>query len=195
MAAEAATTVAPASFARLDKLLPKATRVMEELRLHGETIAVAETTAGGLVSTALLATGSNVGHFLGAGVRLPVGISTEADAAAKTAANKLATNWGVEYDGEMTSSGTMEHALELAHAAKLNLGSDWGVGESGVPGPAHHRSGLPPGMGFVAVVGPTQEMSGVLKLNTNSLERLENMCRFAKAAVDLVAVLQKKRAH
>ena len=175
------------------KLLPKATLVMEDLRSRGETVAVAETTSGGLISATLLGTGSDVSHFLGGGVRLPVGLSSDADADAKTAANALLTTWGVMYDGEATSSGTMEHALELAHAAKLNLRSDWGIGESGVPGPAHHRTGLPPGMGFVAVVGPTQELSGVLKLSPNNLGRLENMSRFAKAAVDLFAVLQKKR--
>ena len=48
--------------------------------------------------------------------------------------------------------GTPVHALELAHAAKLNLDTAWGVGESCVPGPKPHR-GCDAGSGFVAVAG------------------------------------------
>ena len=47
------------------------------------------------------------------------------------------------------------HALELAHAAKFNLGTTWGIGDSCVPGPdPHRRTGQLAGSGYVAVAGP-----------------------------------------
>ena len=48
-------------------------------------------------------------------------------------------------------------------------------------------------MGFVAVVGPTVETTGVLKLNPSDQQRSVNMARFAEAALDLMAVLQKRQ--
>ena len=61
---------------------------------------------------------------------------------------------GIEQTESWTESGTPVPALELAHAAKFNLGTVWGIGESSIPGPeAHPRTGLLPGMGFVAVAG------------------------------------------
>ena len=89
------------------------------------------------------------------------------------------------------------HALELAHAAKLNLGTAWGVGESCVPGPEpHHRTGGLSGSGYVAVAGPKPEATGVLRLEPSDLSRSANMMRIAQAALDLMAHLQEKQlAH
>ena len=121
-------------------------------------------------------------------MRLAYGISKEADEqgikqAREFVKGKVAQGWPAEFEGsrlarretvrwglvyaegvEHTESATSVHALELAHAAKFNLGTTWGIGESSVPGPdPHHRTGLLPGMGFVAVAGPTEELTGVLK--------------------------------
>ena len=84
--------------------------------------------------------------------------------------------------------------MELAHAAKLNLGSEWGIGESGVPGPHDHRSGVLAGTGFVAVVGPDEQRTGVLQvapLSGPQPRRSANMLRFACAALDLMPHLQQ----
>ena len=136
---------------------------------------------------------------------------------------------------EHSESGSAAHALELAHAAKLNLESTraahgalphrapstrctadlvhrvwhrcptpslaalaaqettWGIGESSVVGPEpHRRTGLLPGMGFVAVAGPSAETTGVLKIDPCDARRSENMLRFAQAAVELMVHLQTK---
>ena len=189
----------------------QAASVMSELARNEETVGVAETTSGGLVSAALWSSPIGSLAFKGAGVRLAYGINREADreavakardflaqgstmAAAKSPRLK-AIGMGLVYeDGvEHSESGTPAHALELAHAAKFNLGTTWGVGESSVPGPnSHRRTGLLAGMGFVAVAGPTVETTGVLKVGPTDNTRSENMCRFAQAALDLMAHLQSK---
>ena len=64
--------------------------------------------------------------------------------------------WGLVYEEGVTPSkvGTPVHALELAHAAKFNLDTTRGVGDSCVPGPdPHRRTGQPAGSGYVAVAG------------------------------------------
>lgn len=189
------------STAEWSKLETSAGAIVTALSAKSQTVGVAETTSGGLISAALWSSPAARGTYAGGGVRLAQGISRTADADGVKKARDFAVDtlqaaqWGLVYeDGvERSESGTAVHALELAHAAKLNLGTDWGVGESSVPGPeAHHRSGIPPGMGFVAVAGPTAETTGVLKLDPTDKTRSENMARFATAALDLLAHLQAK---
>lgn len=185
---------------------------MSELARHNETVGVAETTSGGLVSAAFWSSPIGSRAFKGAGVRLAYGINREADiegvakardflAQGNTMANAAsprlrAIGMGLVYeDGiEHSETGTAAHALELAHAAKYNLNTTWGVGESSVPGPHdHRRTGLPAGMGFVAVAGPTAETTGVLKVGPKDGTRSQNMCSFAQGALDLMAHLQSQR--
>merc|ERR1712048_457352 len=172
----------------------RAEKITKSLHRHSETFGVAETTSGGLISVALFSAGAGHNVFRGAGIRLPRGISESADQVAKEASQKQMLAWGIEYDNDADRplSATMIHALELAHAAKFNLGTDWGIGESGVPGPdAHPRSGLPAGIGFVAVVGPSKEETAVLKVDpVGETSRFENMFRFAIAALDLMSQVQ-----
>ena len=52
----------------MDSLLPGARAVAERLRARGETVAVAESSAGGLVSAALLALPGASAYFRGGGV-------------------------------------------------------------------------------------------------------------------------------
>ena len=88
--------------------------------------------------------------------------------------------------------GSAVHALELAHAAKINLRTHWGIGESGLAH-QHHRSGDPAGLCFVAVAGPTQETTGVLRLAPKTGNSSDHMVRFTEAAVDLMRHLQEQR--
>ena len=102
------------------------------------------------------------------------------------ATHMASSRWGLVYeDGE--------YALEIAHAVKLNHGTTWGLGESGVLGPdVHRRTGVPPGMGFETVAGPKPDTTGVMKLNPSS-ERThsENKAHSAKAALDLITPTRK----
>lgn len=208
----------PFSSSEWSHLEAKAQLITKRLIQSGETVSVAEVTSGGLVSAALWT--SPVAHrcFKGAGVRLAYGINRDADQqgvekARDFAKQKMASGWsdgfeetriaqrerarwGLVYEvGEAHSEpGTLVHALELAHAAKLNLGTAWGIGESCVPGPEpHHRTGAPAGSGSVAVAGPTPETTGVLRLQPSSASRSANMLRVARASLDLMEQLQKTR--
>lgn len=178
-----------------EKMSTQAEKITQSLRRHRETVGVAETTSGGLISAALFSTAAGHGVFRGAGVRLPRGLSESAGEAAKEVSERQMLAWGIEYsnDADRPQSATMIHALELAHAAKINLGTDWGVGESGVPGPdPHPRSGFPAGIGFVAVVGPSEQETAVLKVDAvGETSRLENMNRFALAALHLMRKVQR----
>ena len=186
-------------------LEPKATEIMAALHARGERVAVAETSSGGLISASLLssplASGDEEGHrpFAGAGVRLPRGMSSTADVESKTKALEWGVNYDFAEDEKQSHAGSAIHALELAHAAKINLQTEWGIGESSVAGPDHSKKyGLPPGMGFVAVVGPDEERTGVLKIQPTGTDdalmsaRMTNMARFAKGALDLMGALLKK---
>ena len=104
------------------------------------------------------------------------------------------TNAPHHTEATQTAAASLRTESELAHAAKLNLDTTWGVGESGIPGPdAHRRTGLPAGMGFVAIAGPTAETTGVLKISASNATRGENMARFAQGALDLFGHLQTKQ--
>ena len=186
------------------------------LDASGQTVSVAEWTSGGLIAASLWT--SPIAHivFRGAGVRLAYGINRDADRAGVERSRDFAKDksglgdafehskvgqresarWGLVYEeGEAHSEpGTPVHALELAHAAKLNLDTAWGVGESCVPGPKPHR-GCDAGSGFVAVAGPTRETTGVLKLGASDASRGANMVRFASAALDLMSHLQSKQVR
>ena len=189
----------------------RASFIMNELVRREETVGVAETTSGGLVSAALWSSAVGPRAFKGGGIRLAYGINKEADAqgvaearaflntgnamANAKSARLRAVGMGLVYENgvEHSETGTAAHALELAHAAKFNLTTTWGVGESSVPGPSdHRRTGMPAGMGFVAIAGPTAETTGVLKVDCKHASRSENMCRFAQAALDLMFHLQSK---
>mmetsp|Transcript_20538 Transcript_20538/g.23700 ORF Transcript_20538/g.23700 Transcript_20538/m.23700 type:complete len:209 (-) Transcript_20538:2959-3585(-) len=173
----------------------KADTIMKKLSSRGETVGTAETSSGGLISASLFSSPVGSQCFKGGGIRLAYGINRDADERGKSEARNVASKWGILYENgvQQSDTGSMEHALEIAHAAKFNLHTTWGIGESGIPGPdVHRRSGLPPGMGFVAVAGPTEETTGVVKLNPSGRSRSENMMYFTKAALDLFLHLQSK---
>ena len=190
------TSSAAAGADRWGALESKAGGVVDSLVARSETVGVAETTSGGLISAALFSHPDGARTFKGSGVRLAYGINTAADEAGIKAAREQAVGMiELQYDGGTpTDSGTAVHALELANAARLNLGTTWGVGESSVPGPgAHRRTGSPAGEGYVAVADPTAETTGVLRLKPGDHGRSENMFRFATGAMDLMRLLQKKQ--
>ena len=197
----------------------KATTITKKLEQSGETVGVAELASGGLISAILWTAPTAQRTFKGAGVRLAYGINREADIfgrerARDFAKEKIASGftttgnkdfassrigrresgrWGLVYENGVPFSkvGSAVHALELAHAAKFNLGTTWGIGESCVAGPEpHHRTGQAAGSGYVAVAGPGPEQTGVLKLEPSDATRSDNMLRIVQAALDLMERLQ-----
>jgi len=147
------------------------------LKEKSQTVAVAESSAGGLISAALLAVPGASSYFKGGG------------AVYTTESKKFLMDVSDEAIAEERAA-TETHALHLARAAQKRLGTDWGIGETGAAGPTGNRYGDPPGHTCIGVVGP--QISMAVTLQTGKTERGENMEAFAEGALELlVECLQK----
>lgn len=153
----------------MDRLMPLANRIAEKLKARKETLAVSESSTGGLVSAALLAVPGASAYFLGGGV-----IYTR-DARRVLLALP---------DNQVRMKGSTEEYAALA-AGKIRklLGADWGLGESGAAGPTGSRYGFAAGHTCVAVAGTVEQAA---TLETGLDDREENMWRFSIAALELL---------
>lgn len=154
----------------MDELGTMASAVGGLLKTRGHTVAVAESSAGGLISAALLAQPGASAYFLGGGV-----IYTQA---ARRALIRVP-------DEAMVGlrSSTEAYALVQARAARAMLATTWGLGETGATGPTGNRYGDAAGHACIAVAGPVER---VITLETGSPDRTANMWRFTRAALELL---------
>ncbi len=146
-----------------------AVEIANFLRSRGETISVAESSSGGLVSAALLAVPGASAYFLGGSV-----VYTRP---AKTELLRISEATLDEF-----RSASEPHALVLARAARERLGADWGLAETGAAGPGGNRYGDDAGHVCVAIAGPAEE---VRTIETGDSDRAANMERFTEAALTL----------
>ena len=151
-------------------LLTLAEAVAARLRARGETVAVAESSAGGLIAAALLAQPGASAFFLGGAV-----VYT------RQARDALLGITAADMAGLRPS--TEPYALLLARRMRERLGATWALAETGAAGPGGNRYGDAPGHACLAVVGPT-EMARTLE--TGSADRAANMRAFAAAALALL---------
>jgi len=151
-------------------LLPLAEMIARRLIARRETIAVAESSTGGLIAAALLAVPGASAYFLGGAV-----VYTKSARAALL-------GFG---DAEMAGmrAATEAYALFIARRVRDRHGATWGVGETGATGPTGNRYGDPAGHTCIAVAGPAER---AITLRTGSSERLSNMEAFAKRALELL---------
>jgi nicotinamide-nucleotide amidase len=156
---------------RVQELIGRAERVAALLKERRETIAVAESSTGGLISAALLGVAGASSYFLGGAV-----VYTQA-------ARRVLLDIP---DSSMTGlrASTQAYALLLARTARTRLGASWAVAETGAAGPAGNRYGDAAGHSCIAVVGAAEH---ALTLETGVDDRLANMQAFAVAALDLLA--------
>jgi nicotinamide-nucleotide amidase len=140
------------------------------LRERQETIAVAESSCGGLISASLLSIPGASAYFVGGTVTY-------------TRVANLAFLASEVADPSGLQAETEEYALYLAHAAAAKLETTWGIGESGAAGPTGSRYGDPAGHVWVAVTGPGDSTRHLL---TGSEDRSANMVSFAAAALGLL---------
>ncbi|MFZ9679007.1 MAG: CinA family protein [Quisquiliibacterium sp.] len=156
---------------RFEDLVAKAMPIADRLRARGDTIAVAESSAGGLLSAALLAVPGASAYFLGGGVVYTL--------RARRAIAQIA-------DEEMAAmrSASEPYAALLARRSRENLGSTWGLAETGASGPSGNRYGDAAGHSCIAISGPIDK---VLTLETGDSDRLANMLRFTDRALQLLA--------
>ena len=148
-------------------LLPLAEKIAQRLIARRETIAIAESSTGGLIAAALLAVPGASAYFLGGAV-----IYTKSARAALLGIG----------DADMAGlrPATQAYALLLARRMRERHGATWGLGETGATGPTGNRYGDPAGHTCIAVAGPAER---AITLNTGSAERLANMEAFAKQAL------------
>ena len=140
------------------------------LKARGQTVAVAESSSGGLVSAALLAMAGASAYYLGGGV-----IYT-----AKARFSLL------ELPREAVAgmrSASEPYALLLARTVRERFGADWGVSETGAAGPNGNPYGDAAGHTCVAISGPVEF---ALTIETGDSDRLANMDAFAAGALDLL---------
>ena len=158
----------------MPRLMALAEEVGAKLRARGETVAVAESSAGGLISAALLAV-PGASAFFGGG------------AVVYTKQAKVTLLHLDEVTVTNPRAATEEHALVLARGVRAALGTTWGVGETGATGPTGNRYGDAPGHACVGVVGPgvsRQERADTIE--TGIAERAPNMETFAWTALNLL---------
>jgi PncC family amidohydrolase len=144
--------------------------VAERLRARRETIAVAESSSGGLISAALLAVPGASAYFLGGAVvytgkaRMSLmGLTRESVAGMR--------------------SSSEPYALLLARTARENFGAVWGLSETGAAGPTGNPYGDAAGHSCMAISGPV-EMA--ITLETGDADRAANMEAFAARALELL---------
>lgn len=157
----------------MQTLLPLARDVAALLVQRKETLAVAESSAGGLLAAALLAVPGASAYFLGGAVvytararRLLMGITNE----------------------EMTGlrSSSEPYAALLATRSRERFGSTWGLAETGASGPSGNSYGDAPGHTCIALSGPDRQGVMVVQamtLETREADRERNMRAFAAAAL------------
>jgi PncC family amidohydrolase len=151
-------------------LLPAAETIARRLIARRETIAVAESSTGGLIAAALLAVPGASAYFLGGAV-----VYTKSARAALLGIG----------DADMAGlrPSTEAYALLLARRMRQRHGAVWGVGETGATGPTGNRYGDPAGHTCIAIAGPAER---AVTLRTGSADRVSNMDAFAKRAFELL---------
>jgi PncC family amidohydrolase len=153
------------------ELLPQAERIGALLKASAQTVAVLESSAGGLITAALLAVPGASAWCLGGNV-----IYTRQ-------AWRALRDFSDELLGGARPS-TEPHALIRARLACDRFGATWGLGETGAAGPTGNRYGDPAGHACLAVAGPRER---AITVSTGSTDRAANMYAFAAAALSLLA--------
>ncbi len=157
----------------MEALLPLADKLAVRLKERGETIGIAESSTGGLISAALLSVPGASAYFRGGGVIY----TAHARKAFLEIPNPLPS--------PIERASTEPYALLLADTVRKRLDSTWGLGETGATGPAGNRYGDKSGHTCIAVTGPG--FSRAITLETGVDDRIANMRAFGVRALELLA--------
>jgi PncC family amidohydrolase len=151
-------------------LVAIAEKIAARLIERRQTIAVAESSTGGLISAALLAVPGASAYFLGSAVvytrdarRILMDIPDDAIKGIRPASEP--------------------YAKLLASQIRHRFSTDWGLSETGATGPTGNRYGDDAGHSCMADAG--QEQSA-MTLETGSADRLANMHVFASTALEFL---------
>mgnify|MGYP001389927188 CR=1 FL=1 len=135
-----------------------------------QTIAVTESSCGGLISASLVAVPGASAYYRGGAV-----IYTRA-------ALQGLLRVPDEAIADIRASSE-PYALLNARTVRESLGTTWALSETGASGPTGNRYGDSAGHACFAVAGPVER---AITLETGDVDRETNMWVFAKAALDLL---------
>ncbi len=154
----------------MKELVAIAEQIAAKLIATKQTIAVAESSTGGLISAALLAVPGASAYFKGSAVvytrdarRILMDIPDDAMKGIRSASEV--------------------YARLLATQIRTRFAADWGLSETGATGPTGNRYGDAAGHSCMAVAGAE---TSAITLETGSAERLANMHEFARTALELL---------
>ncbi|MGA7805310.1 CinA family protein [Bradyrhizobium sp.] len=154
----------------MQELVAVAAQIAPKLIERKQTIAVAESSTGGLISAALLAVPGASAYFLGSAVvytrdarRMLMEIPDDAMKGIRSASEP--------------------YAKLLATQIRGRFASTWGLSETGATGPTGNRYGDAPGHSCMALAGSE---TIAITLETGSADRLANMQVFARTALNLL---------
>jgi PncC family amidohydrolase len=154
----------------MDILLPLAEIIAARLIARRETIAIAESSTGGLIAAALLALPGASAYFVGGAV-----VYTKASRAGLLDIG--------EADMRNLRPATEAYSALIARRIRDKTGATWSIGETGAAGPTGNRYGDPAGHTCIALSGPVER---AVTLRTGSADRRANMDAFAKRALELL---------
>jgi nicotinamide-nucleotide amidase len=152
------------------ELVVHAEQVARLLKARSESVAVAESSAGGLITAALLAVPGASAYCVGGAVIY----TPQAWHGLRDFREELLGGF---------RSATEGNALARARLIRERFGASWGLGETGAAGPTGNRYGDPPGHACFAVSGRTERTK---TLRTGSHDRVDNMYAFTAAALRLL---------
>jgi nicotinamide-nucleotide amidase len=153
----------------MQSLTTRTAAIAERLIARGDTICVAESSAGGLIASQLLAVPGASAYFMGGAViythearRAILGVPDEAMK-------------GIQ-------PSTDQYVKTLAQAMHAKMGTTWCIGESGATGPTGSYKNAP-GHAALCILGPVEK---TLILETADDDRQRNMWVFSDKALELL---------
>src|SRR4030081_1192587 len=154
----------------MQDLVPIAEKIAAILIERRQTIAVAESSTGGLFSASLLAVPGASAYFLGGAVvytrdarRILMDIPDDAMKGIRSASEP--------------------YAKLLASQMRTRFATDWGLSETGATGPTGNRYGDAAGHSCIGIAGLEPS---AMTLETGSADRLANMHVFASTALNFL---------
>ncbi len=154
--------------------MPDLTSVSESvgalLKETGQSLAVSESSCGGLISATLVAVPGASAYYVGGSV-----VYT------RTAQQGLLDVPESAMEGIRASSEP--YAQLNARTIRERLGTTWALSETGASGPTGNRYGDSAGHACIAVAGPVEK---AITVETGDSDREANMWVFARAALDLL---------
>jgi PncC family amidohydrolase len=157
-------------------LVSIAEKISDVLTVRKQTIVIAESSTGGLISAALLAVPGASAYFLGGAV-----VYT------RQSRRVLLDIPDAALDGMRPS--TEPYALMMARTARERFSSTWALAETGATGPTGNRYGDAPGHSCIAIAGGTEQ---AMTLETGKPDRLDNMHAFTAAALNFLLTAVSK---